>query len=249
MWLENSRASRLVYFFDLARLCCSALPPKSLSSNSGLPPRAARMEPNGALRMKNGADRNQPVYWDARFSEEGYAYGTEPNDFLVSVVDLARKGDALCLCEGEGRNATFLGQRGFQVTAVDFSPVALAKATALAAERGVALKTRECDLATFDPGVAQWELVTMIFGQPDAAVRRALYARIADCLRPNGAFVLETKSEENSTLDSRYPGSAVLCAELTNLEFVIARDGERVLKEGRYHDGRQRTAQILAFKR
>ena len=202
-----------------------------------------------ASRMKDGADRNQPAYWDARFSEEGYAYGTEPNDFLVSVVDRARIGDALCLCEGEGRNAIFLGQRGFQVTAVDFSPVALAKATALAAERNVVLTTQQCYLATFDPGVARWDLVTMIFGQPDVTVRRALYARIADCLRPGGAFVLETKAEESTTPDSRYPGSAILCAELANMEFVIARDGERVLKEGRYHDGYQRTAQILAFKR
>ena len=110
-----------------------------------------------ASRMKDGADRNQPAYWDARFAEAGFAYGTEPNDFLVSVADRARIGDALCLCEGEGRNAIFLGQRGFQVTAVDFSPVALAKSTALATERGVVLTTQECDLATFEPGVARWD--------------------------------------------------------------------------------------------
>ena len=202
-----------------------------------------------ATRMKDGADRNQPAYWDARFSEEGYAYGIDPNDFLVSVMDQIGVGGALCLCEGEGRNAVFLGQRGFQVTAVDFSQVALTKATTLAAQCGVVLTTKQCDLAAFDPCLAQWDLVTMIFGQPDATVRRALYARIADYLRPGGAFVLETKAEENTTPDSRYPGSAILCAELPNMEFVIARDGERMLKEGRYHDGPQRTAQILAFKR
>ena len=87
-------------------------------------------------RMKDGANRNQPAYWDARFAEEGFAYGTEPNDFLVSVADRLPVGDALCLCEGEGRNATFLAQRGFQTTAVDFSAVALRKAQMLAAQRG-----------------------------------------------------------------------------------------------------------------
>jgi SAM-dependent methyltransferase len=200
-------------------------------------------------RMTDGANRNQPEYWDARFAEEGFAYGTEPNDFLVSVIEQLPRGDALCLCEGEGRNATFLGQRGFTVTAVDFSQVALRKAAELAAQRGVALQTRQCDLAGFDPGIAQWDLVTMIFGQPDAAIRRQLYARISTCLRPGGAFVLETKADENAPADSRYPGSALLCAELTGMEFSIARDGLRLLKEGRYHDGEQRTAQLLAFRR
>ena len=199
--------------------------------------------------MADVPNRNRPEYWDTRFAEDGFAYGTDPNDFLVSVVAKIRIGDALCLCEGEGRNATFLAQRGFRCTAIDFSPVALRKAEALAAQRGVVIETRCADLAGFDPGVAQWDLVTMIFGQPDCTIRRALYARIATCLRPGGAFVLETKAEEGATAESRYPRSANLCAELTDLESEIARDGLRVLKEGRYHDGEQRTAQILAFRR
>lgn len=200
-------------------------------------------------RMNNGVDRNQPAYWDARFAEAGFAYGTEPNDFLVSVTAQLRVGDALCLCEGEGRNATYLAQHGFRVTAMDFSPVALRKAKSLAALRDVEIHTECADLAGFDPGIARWDLVTVIFGQPDGAIRRALYARVAACLRLGGAFVLETKAEESATTDTRYPASAVLCAELPGLDFAIARDGLRVLKEGRYHDGEQRTAQILAFKR
>jgi SAM-dependent methyltransferase len=202
-----------------------------------------------AARMTDGVNRDQPAYWDARFAEAGFAYGTAPNDFLLSVVPQLRVGDALCLCEGEGRNATYLAQRGFRTTAVDFSAVALKKAEALAAERGVALKTQRCDLADFDPGIGAWDLVTMIFGQPEFEIRRALYARIVACLRPGGAFVLETKAEEGASAESRYPGAVLLRAELAGLEFAIARDGPRLLKEGRYHDGVQRTAQILAFKR
>ena len=199
--------------------------------------------------MADAPNRNQPAYWDARFAEVGFAYGIEANDFLVSVVGQLPVGDALCLCEGEGRNATYLAQRGFQVTAVDFSQVALRKAATLAAQRSVVLHTQRVDLADFNPGVACWDLVTMIFGQPESGIRQALYARFATCLRPGGAFVLETKAEEGATAESRYPGSALLCAEVTGLDFAIGRDGVRVLKEGRYHDGEQRTAQILAFRR
>ena len=57
--------------------------------------------------------------WDERYSAPGYAYGTEPNDFLAQVAPGLQKGTALCLGEGEGRNALYLAQQGFQVTAVD----------------------------------------------------------------------------------------------------------------------------------
>lgn len=209
------------------------------------------MKPTTSMseRMVGKESNHLPAYWDARYAEDGFAYGTEPNDFLVSVTPQLQVGDALCLCEGEGRNATYLAQRGFRPVAVDFSQVALDKATALAEQRGITLPTQRADLDGFDPGIAQWDLVTMIFGQPELKIRRALYARIAASLRPGGAFVLETKTQEAATAESRYPGSADLCAELRGLDFVIARDGERLLKEGRYHDGVQRTAQILALKR
>jgi SAM-dependent methyltransferase len=199
-------------------------------------------------RMTDGANRHQPSYWDKRYAEPGYAYGTAPNDFLVSAMPQLRVGRALCLCEGEGRNATYLAQHGFTVTALDFSPVALAKAQTLAHERGVSLITQCADLAGFEPGLAQWDLITMIFGQPDTPIRRPLYQSIAASLRPGGAFVLETKAQEQAALDSQYPGAAQLCAELSGLTFTITRDGERLLQEGRYHDGVQRTAQILAYK-
>lgn len=58
--------------------------------------------------MDRPLNRNQSVYWDARCREPGYAYGIDANDSLVSVVDKIAVGDALCLCEGEGRNSTCL---------------------------------------------------------------------------------------------------------------------------------------------
>ena len=52
--------------------------------------------------------------WDQRYAEPGFAYGTEPNDFLAaSLGHLPAHGDILSLAEGEGRNGVFLAQRGF----------------------------------------------------------------------------------------------------------------------------------------
>ncbi len=57
--------------------------------------------------------------WDERYREPGYAYGSNPNDFLASVADRIPQGPVLCLAEGEGRNGVFLASRGHAVTAVD----------------------------------------------------------------------------------------------------------------------------------
>ncbi|MBW1880770.1 MAG: methyltransferase domain-containing protein [Deltaproteobacteria bacterium] len=88
--------------------------------------------------------------WDKRYSEPGYAFGTAPNDFVVSVADRIPAGRVLCLGEGEGRNAVYLAKRGHEVVAVDQSPVGLAKARELAESGGVRLETVQADLADFE---------------------------------------------------------------------------------------------------
>ncbi|MCH2055607.1 MAG: hypothetical protein MK214_03130 [Thalassotalea sp.] len=70
--------------------------------------------------------------WDKRYSESGYAYGTEPNDFLKQNFSTIQRGKVLSITEGEGRNAVFLAKQGYQVTAIDSSIVAINKAEQLA---------------------------------------------------------------------------------------------------------------------
>lgn len=204
----------------------------------------------GRIISEGGAGRPVVVhdehFWDARFAESGYAYGAEPNDFLREVLPSLQQGDALSLCEGEGRNAVFLAEHGFRVTAVDFSGVGLAKARDFAARQGVSIETVQADLARFDLGEDRWDLVIAIFAQPPAPVRRRLYAAMARALRADGRFVLESKVQADAGADDRYPGVDILGRELAPLRLDIAREGERPIAEGRYHTGSTRTAQVLA---
>jgi hypothetical protein len=80
--------------------------------------------------------------WNQRYSEPGFACGTEPNDFLATNAEryLPAKGELLCLAEEEGRNAVFLARLGFRVTGVDSSAVGLEKARKLAKQKGVETK-------------------------------------------------------------------------------------------------------------
>lgn len=200
---------------------------------------------------KEQTKKNSAVssYWDARFSEEGYAYGEEPNVFLRASCEGMAPGDALSLCEGEGRNAVYLARLGFRVTAVDFSPVGLQKTKALAARHGVEVNYLLVDMADFDLGSARWDLVVSIFAQPPSAIRQRLYRQLEQGLRPNGALILETKADVEATSEDRYPGLAILREEIAPLTLSFGEEKEHQLNEGPYHSGLQRTVQIVAYNR
>ncbi len=191
--------------------------------------------------------------WDARFAEPGYAYGTEPNHFLVEVAGRIPPGPVLSLGEGEGRNAVYLAGLGYDVTAVDASAVGLAKAAALAAERGVRLTTMVADLADFRIEPGAWSGVVSIFVHLSPALRSQVHAQVLRGLRPGGAFVLEaytprqlafrtggpTEPERLATLED-------LRRDLRGLDLEIGREVERDVTEGKYHGGRAAVVQIVA---
>jgi len=93
----------------------------------------------------------------------------------------------------EGRNAVwFAGQDpSAKVVAVDGSSVGLAKARALAAERGARIETQVGDLASWDPGEERWDAIVSIWAPTPPTVRAALHARCVRALRPGGVLILE----------------------------------------------------------
>lgn len=193
--------------------------------------------------------------WDERFSEPGYAYGTDPNEFLVSVADRIPEGRVLCLAEGEGRNAVFLASRGHEVTAVDTSRVGLAKAQALANRRGVQIETVHTDLGEFEIEPGAFMGIVSIFCHLPPPVRAALHERCLRGLAPGGAFVLEGFAPRQLELGTGGPRSrellmelGIIRQELPGLRYEVARELERRLDEGRYHCGTAAVVQILALK-
>ena len=104
--------------------------------------------------------------WEARFSPPGYVFGKDPNAFLKAQAHRLRPGQsALSVADGEGRNGVWLAEQGLDVLSIDFSPVALAKARALAQERGVALRTEVADVTTWRWPEAAYDVIVAIFTQ------------------------------------------------------------------------------------
>ena len=73
--------------------------------------------------------------WEQRYGIDGYLFGTEPNEFLRSSLATPPGGIVLCLAEGEGRNAVFLAENGYEVHSVDLTEAGVAKTLRLAESR------------------------------------------------------------------------------------------------------------------
>jgi len=193
--------------------------------------------------------------WDERFSSLEYIYGTEPNDFLVSVVSQIPQGKVLCLADGEGRNGTYLASLGYEVFAVDGSMVGLEKAQKLAQEKQVKITTIHADLAEFVIEPQAWDGIVSIFCHLPPDLRSQVYRQAVQGLKVNGVFVLEAFAPEQLEYNTggpknidMLPALSQLKQELTGLDWEIARSLERGLDEGRYHSGKAAVIQILGRK-
>lgn len=193
--------------------------------------------------------------WNQRYNTPEYIYGKTPNDFLVAMIDRIPKGELLSLAEGEGRNGVFLAQQGCRVTGVDSSEVALRKARALAAECGVEITTLHRDLSELIIEPAVWDAVVSIFCHLPAPLRAALHRQVVQGLRPGGCLVLEAYTPRQFEFKTGGPPVIELMMdleslrkELAGLDFEYAREIERDIHEGSYHNGRSAVVQILARK-
>ena len=127
--------------------------------------------------------------WEARYSAGGYDPDRTPVPLLEEAAGQTDPGSALCLAAGCGRNAVFLAERGFAVTAVDISARGLEWCRQLAAERGVRVNTVEADLLTHDLDIDAYDLITEFY-----YYEPALFPSIKRAVKPRGLFAFQTFS-------------------------------------------------------
>jgi SAM-dependent methyltransferase len=190
--------------------------------------------------------------WDERYAGPGFAFGTEPNDFLAAVAGQIPAGPVLSLGEGEGRNAAYLAGLGHRVVAVDQSEVGLSKARRLATDRGLVIETVQADLDGFPIEPGAWAGIVSVFCHLPRRVRAPLFAAAVRGLRPGGVFVLEAytpaqvgRGTGGPQDPDMLPTLALLTEELAGLEFVHARELDREVREGAYHTGAAAVVQVV----
>ncbi len=193
--------------------------------------------------------------WDERYAEEEYAYGKQPNDFLVESFKVIPKGKVLSLAEGEGRNAVFLAQQGYDVTAVDGSSVGLEKAQKLAQEKGVKITTIQADLDSYEIETNMWDGIISIFCPLTESQRQRIHQQVVLGLKENGVYLIEAYTPEQVELGTG-GGKSIetmttkqsLEQDLSALKFLKLHQTIREIIEGKYHTGIGSVVQGIAVK-
>jgi SAM-dependent methyltransferase len=142
--------------------------------------------------------------WNKRYEGTELVWTIQPNRFLVEEVEGMKPGRALDLACGEGRHAVWLAGLFWEVLAVDWSDVAIAKGRELAERHAVAVDWVVADLRSYVPEPESADLVVIFYLQLVAEERSPILAKAAAAVAPGGTFLLV--AHDLSNLERGYGG-------------------------------------------
>lgn len=169
--------------------------------------------------------------WDQRYAGTGLVWTAQPNRFVVDELEDLPPGRALDVGAGEGRNAIWLAGRGWQVTAVDFSAVALDKGRRLAGARGLVIEWVRADLRDYQPQERSFQLVLIAYLQLREAELDGVLRRAAAALAPGGVLLVVGHDVTNLTEGTGGPPDPAVL--YTPESITRALGGLTVLRAGR----------------
>lgn len=140
--------------------------------------------------------------WDARYAAVELVWGREPNRWVAGEAAALPPGRALDLAAGEGRNAIWLAGRGWLVTAVDFSGVAIDRGRRLASgapDAAERIRWVHADVLAYELEPAAYDLVLVAYLQLPAAQRRAVLRGAADAVAAGGELLVVGHDTANLT--------------------------------------------------
>ena len=136
-------------------------------------------------------ERFTAAYWDDRYGTAERIWSGAPNAQLVAEVTDLPPSTALDAGCGEGGDAHWLAGRGWRVTALDVSEVALRRAAAHApAEAGDRIRWQQADFTAWEPDGAVFDLVSAQFLHFPSALRKGVYERLAAAVAPGGTLLI-----------------------------------------------------------
>ncbi|WP_038032655.1 class I SAM-dependent methyltransferase [Thermonema rossianum] len=190
-------------------------------------------------------------FWNERFAQKNFVYGTEPNAFFRQEIDRLSPGHLLLPAEGEGRNAVYAAQKGWQVYAFDYAETAREKALQLAARRGVQL---QYELASYDEiqlPEAHFDALALIYAHTENW--QHIYPRLFRALRPGGTLIVELFAPAQLGRPSGGPKQASLLVSAEALQALLQDfsesrvwEEETFLNEGAYHHGEAAVTRAVA---
>jgi tellurite methyltransferase len=131
--------------------------------------------------------KDQKSKWDQRYSRRSFIYGKTPAKFLAENYNYIPYGSTILdMGMGEGRNAVFLAQKGYKVTGIDISSVAVKKARLLAKEFGVKIQTVVASMEKYKISPNSFDAIICFY-----YVDRKLVSKMMSWLKPGGILIYE----------------------------------------------------------
>jgi cyclopropane fatty-acyl-phospholipid synthase-like methyltransferase len=194
-------------------------------------------------------------FWDERYSDKEYVYGTKPNEFFKAQLDRLNPGKLLLIGEGEGRNAVYAAEQGWIVDAVDSSQQARIKALNLAEQKKTAINYEVASLQDYIPGSFLYDAIGIIFVHMGEELSRIVHGRTIEALKPGGRIIMQVFEKEQSGKTSGGPQSLeqlyslddiknnfeALTVEILSREIII-------LSEGEFHSGESVVINFVGVK-
>lgn len=200
-------------------------------------------------------------FWNERYQNEDYVYGMQPNEYLKTLLNrIHQKGSMLFLAEGEGRNAVYAAELGFDVTAIDFSQDAKDKAMKLAESKGVSISYHVADLLEIELEEESFDFVVLIFAHFPAKLRQEIHLKYQKYLKKYGIVILEGFSKDHievSKDNDRGSGprdinllytQKIIEDDFLNFETIELNEEVAELNEGEFHQGKSALIRYMGRK-
>jgi SAM-dependent methyltransferase len=188
-------------------------------------------------------------FWDERYSQEAFAYGEHPNQFLKAQLEPLTPGSILFPAEGEGRNAVFAAKLGWNVTAFDISEAGKNKALQLAEKHQVTLDYKVGELQTLDFGSEPFDAIALIYAHFPANIKSSYHQVFDSYLRKGGLVIFEAFSKKHIDYIAKNEkvggpkdlgvlySMEELISDFSNYEVIQLEEAAVELQEGLYHNG------------
>ena len=186
--------------------------------------------------------KDSKTQWDARYAKPTFVFGKSPAQFLAENYHyIPFESSVLDMGMGEGRNAVFLAQKGYKVTGIDISSVAVKKSYLLAQEFGVKIKGVVASLKEYKIPPSSYDAIICFY-----YVDRSLVEKMKSWLKPGGIIIYEAYTHKEKDKATKKGSLESDSNYLKDQELLKLFGGMRVLKyEEPLHEKEFRSSIIL----
>ena len=195
-------------------------------------------------------------FWNERYNEDIFVYGTAPNQFLIDTIHFLPQGNILFVAEGEGRNAVFAAKNGLKVSAFDYSESGQQKALSLAQIHNVTIDYLVSDVLALPYEKESFDGLVLIFSHFPAEIRKNAHLKLLELLKPEGKIIFEAFGKEQLNYTSGGPKDINMLFseeevknEFPTVSFDSLSTEKIVLDEGLFHQGEGVVVRFIGTKK